>query len=586
MKRRRNKILRGIPASPGISLSKIVLLEGDDSLIIEYEINDVEKEVKRFDEAMKRTRREIITIKNRLEEVTDPYSAKIFDAQLLFLEDSNIIRKTKNCIRRSKKNAEYVFDWIVREMASSLDKERSVFFRDKWGEMGDVVSRVIRNIRGKASGVYEEIVEECNVVAHIIPASNMALLPREKVKGIVTEMGGRTSHTSLVARAFDIPAVVGVQDLLKYTRNGDFIIVDGTRGIMVINPDESTLKTYEERNRRYTDYMNGLVVNLSDISPTTIDGHTIELSANIELSLEIQSVLNYGARGIGLFRTEFLFMNGIPTEEEQFEVYKYCAKAIKPDSVIIRTVDIGGDKLLPDTSFRDANPFLGWRAIRVYLKEKKILKTQLRAILRASAFGNIKIMFPLISAIEEIKLLKDILRKTQRELTKEDIRYDENIEVGIMVEVPSAAILAEDFAKEVDFFSVGSNDLTQYTLACDRGNPRVANIFKPLHPAVLRLIKSTVDAGHSQDIWVGLCGELGRETIAIPVLLGLGLDELSVCPTSVPEVKSVIRHLTMGECIEIALRALSMSSAEEVERYLTSILKEKFAGTEDILLGL
>lgn len=583
--RRRNKILRGIPASPGISLKKAILLEGEDGFVIGYDVSDVEKEVQKFNEAVKRTRKEIIAIKNRLEEVTDPYSAKIFDAQLLFLEDGDIIHKTKNNIRRSKRNAEFVFDRIVREMASSLDRERNVFFRDKWGEMADVVSRVIRNIKGKVSAMYDGISEECNIVAHGIAASNMALLPRENVKGIVTEMGGRTSHTTIVARAFDIPAVVGVQDLLKYTKNGDLIIIDGTRGIVVINPDESTFKTYEERDRRYRDYMNGLV-NLSDIPPTTVDGHTIELSANIELPMEIESALSHGARGIGLFRTEFLFMNGAPTEEEQFEVYKYCAESIEPDSIIIRTVDIGGDKLLQDASFRDANPFLGWRAIRVYLKEKKILKTQLRAILRASAFGNVKIMFPLVSAIEEIKLLKDILRKTQRELKKDGVRYDENIEVGIMVEVPSAAILAEDFAKEVGFFSIGSNDLTQYTLACDRGNPRVANIFKPLHPAVLRLIKSTVDAGHSQDIWVGLCGELGSETIAVPVLLGLGLDELSVCPTSVPEIKSVIRHLTMGECREIASKALTMSSAVDVEGYLASILKEKSVGMEDVPLHI
>jgi len=585
MKRKRNKILRGIPASPGISLERVLLLEGEHSLVMEYGVTDIEKEVEKFKRAVKRTKEEIIAIKDKLEEVTDPYSAKIFDAQLLFLEDRIIIQRIIHNIKRNKRNAEYVFERTVRDMASSLDREKSVFFKDKWGELGDVVSRVIRNIRGKSSAVYEEITEECDIITHYIPASNMALLPRKRVKGIVTEMGGKTSHTSIVARAFGIPAVVGVQDVLKYASDGDFVIVDGTRGIVVINPDESTLKTYEERNRRYTDYMNGLV-NLSDISPTTIDGHTIELSANIELPIEIESARNHGARGIGLFRTEFLFMDAIPTEDEQFKVYKYCAEAIKPDSVIIRTVDIGGDKLLQDASLSDANPFLGWRAIRVCMKEKKILETQLRAILRASVYGNIKIMFPLVSAMEEIKFLKGIFKKTQKGLKKEGIRYDERIEVGIMVEVPSAAILAEDFAKEVNFFSIGSNDLTQYTLACDRGNPRVANIFKPLHPAVLRLIKSTVDAGHLQDIWVGLCGELGSETIAIPVLLGLGLDELSVCPASVPEVKSVIRHLTMAECHEIASKVLSMSSAGEVEGYLTSIIKEKFVGIEDILLGM
>ncbi|MCK4595597.1 phosphoenolpyruvate--protein phosphotransferase [candidate division WOR-3 bacterium] len=582
MIRKRNKILRGIPSSPGISLKRVILHEGEKNLIFKYEVSDVEREEKIFNKAIERTKQEIIAIKKRLETITDPYSAKIFDAQILFLEDKDVILKTINTIKRGKNNAAWAFNHIVHEVALSLHSDQNVFFSDRLGEVDDVVSRVIRNIGGESSGICDGIEGECNLVAHSIAPSNIALCPGKNVKGIATEMGGRTSHTSIVAKALGMPAVTGVQDLLKNTQNNDFIIIDGSRGVVVINPNESTLKTYEERARRYRDYVKGLV-SLSDIQPTTIDGHTIELSANIELPLEVKSAIDFGARGIGLFRTEFLFIDGIPSEEEQFKTYRYCAEMIKPNSVIIRTVDIGGDKLFNDPSLRDTNPFLGWRAVRVYIKEKSILRTQLRAMLKASAYGDIKIMFPFISAIEEIKTLNDILGKVKRELKREKIKYDEHIEVGIMVEVPSAAILAQEFAKEVDFFSIGSNDLTQYTLACDRGNPRVADLFRPLHPAHLKLIKNTVDAGHSQDIWVGLCGELGGETLAIPLLLGLDLDELSVCPTRIPEVKSIIRHLTLGECHEIASKALSMASAIDIEKYLTNILKEKLKDMDEIL---
>lgn len=582
MRRSRNKIFRGIPASPGISIQRAILQNWDEIPAIEYNVTNVDEEVRKLKEAIQQTKDEMIAIKNKLEELTDPYSAKIFDAQILFLEDKDVIEKTINTIRKSKRNASWAFNQVVHETGLLLQKETNLFFRDRWGEVEDVASRVIRNIKGKSSGLCERIESECNLIAYNIAPSSLVICPGKTIRGIVTEMGGRTSHTSIVAKALGIPAVVGLEGIVRYVNNGDYIIVDGTRGVVVINPNESTLKTYEERKRRYKDYLNGLV-GLYEVQPKTIDGKAIELSANIELPLEIQHAKNFGARGIGLLRTEFLFMNGIPTEEEQFETYRYCAKIIKPDSVIIRTVDMGGDKLLQDTSFHDSNPFLGWRAIRVYLKETRILKTQLRAILRASSYGNIKIMFPLISAIEELRVLKDTLKKVKRELKREGIRYDEHIEVGIMIEVPSAAVLAQEFAREVDFFSIGSNDLTQYTLACDRGNPRVADIYRPLHPAVLRLIKNTIDAGHSQDIWVGLCGEMGSEIRAIPLLLGLDLDELSVCPTAIPEVKRVISHLTLTECHEIASRTLSMGSADEVEEYLDKIVRDKFEGLEEVL---
>ncbi len=583
MRRSRNKILRGIPASPGISILRAVLQNYNEGLAIEYKVRDVEEEIEKLKEAIKQTKEEMIAIKNRLEKLTDPYSAKIFDAQILFLEDKDVTERTIKSIRRKRKNAAWAFNQVVHEIALSLQKDANVFFRDRWGEVEDVTLRVIRNIKGMSAGVCEGEEGECNLVAHSIAPSSLVVCPGKKIKGITTEMGGKTSHTSIVAKALGIPAVVGVESILQYVRNGDYIIVDGTRGVVVINPNESTLKTYEERDRKYRDYLRGLV-SLSEIQAKTIDGSTIELSANIELPLEIRQAVNYGARGIGLFRTEFLFMNGIPSEEEQVDTYKYCVEIIKPDSVIIRTVDMGGDKLLQDVSLRDANPFLGWRAIRVYLKDNSVLKTQLRAILRASAYGNVKIMFPLVSALEELKILKDVLKKAKRELKREGKKYDEHIEVGIMVEVPAAAIISQEFAKEIDFFSIGSNDLTQYTLACDRGNPRVADVFRPLHPAVLKLIKTTVDAGHSQDIWVGLCGEMGSEIRAIPMLIGMDLDELSMCPTAIPEVKRVISNLTLTECHEIASEALSMASAHEVENYLDSILAEKFEGVGEIYI--
>ncbi len=577
---RSNKILRGIAASPGMSLKRAFTIGKEDLSVPEFDITDTDKEAKRLKEALKYTKEELNRVKNRIEKRADPYSASMFDAQLFFLNDEEIIEKTLNIINKTKKNAEYALKRAVYGM--SLSTPDSPFFRERWREIEDVLFRVIRNMEENRKPLAPVTIEkDCNVIAHDIPSSDMILL--DGVGGIITERGGKTSHTAILARALGIPAVVGVEHALKHIRNGDFIILDGVRGVVIINPDEDTLKSYAEKIKRFGDYMNGLV-NLATLPPTTIDGHSIEVSANIELPMEIDCAMDYGAQGIGLFRTEFFFLDRIPTEDEQFKVYKYCAEAIKPNSLIIRTMDIGGDKLFNE-DYKEQNPFLGWRAIRIYKKHRQILRTQLRAILKASTSNNVRVMFPMVTSIEEIKLLKREIKKTKRELDRENIRYDNEIEIGIMVEVPSAAILARDFAREVNFFSIGSNDLTQYTLACDRGNQRVADIFNPLHPAVIRLMKDTIDAGHSQDIWVGLCGELGRELIAVPLLIGLGIDELSVSPRAILPVKSIIRRITTDECHDIASKVLSMSSVVEVEKYLTSTLESKL-GTEEFLINL
>ena len=577
---RENKILRGIAASPGISVKRVLIIETEEPSISEQGVTDVEKEIMKLSKALKQTKEQLSMVQKKVFEMSDIHSAKIFDAQLLLLEDEDMIGKTVKIIRRTRKNAEYAVKKVIGEMSPSMRK--NPFFKDRLRDIENVVSKIVRNMGdGGGRTVYAAMEKGDSVAAYDIPAFDMVFLG--DVGGIITELGGKTSHTAILARAFGVPAVVGVESALRYLKSGDLVIIDGVRGVVVVNPGEETLRSYEERIRRYNDYRKGLT-SLSTLSPTTIDGHTIEVSVNIELPMEIQPAMHYGADGIGLFRTEFLFINGPPTEPEQFEVYKHCAELVSPNSVIIRTVDIGGDKLLQDERFHDTNPFLGWRAVRVYLKNKNILRTQLRAVLRASAFGNVRIMFPFICAIEEIKLLKKELEKIKRELDRDNIKYDRKIELGIMVEIPSAVILARDFAKEVDFFSIGSNDLVQYTLACDRGNPRVADSFRPLHPAVIRLIKTTIDSGHSEDIWVGLCGELASELIAVPLLLGLGLDELSVSPGALLPVKSIIRQITLEECHEIADEVLSISSATEVEKYLGSIIKKRVG--EDKLLPL
>jgi phosphotransferase system enzyme I (PtsI) len=548
--------------------------------IIEEKITDIEGEIKKFKRAIEKTEKEILTIQRRFLEETDSYHAAIFDAQVLFLNDKEVINGAIDSIRKGKRNAESAFGSVVQKYVTGLRKTKDRYLRERVSDIKDVATRVIHNISERSHLILSFLKERRSVIAHDLAPSDTAFFSKDKVSGVATNLGGKTSHMAIMARALEIPAVVGLENITKFTEERDTIIIDGNRGVVIIEPDESTLRTYEKKMRRFQLYTDELK-SLAELPAITLDGHTIELSANIELPIEIDSALSHGAKGIGLYRTEFLYINGFPSEEEQLDVYRNCARKVYPNSVIIRTLDMGGDKLLPVIGDMDPNPFLGWRAIRFSLKERDIFKTQLRAILRAGKYGKVKLMFPMVSSVQEVRAIKEIIEEVKRDLINENIDFDPDIELGAMIEIPSAAISARTIAKEVNFLSIGSNDLTQYTLAVDRTNPRVANLFKPLHPSVLRLIKNTIDGGHSENIWVGLCGELGGNPIAVPILIGLGIDELSIASMAILEAKKMIRHLSMKEAKNIARKALDLETPKEIEELVKKTVK--FPGFEEML---
>jgi phosphotransferase system enzyme I (PtsI) len=419
------------------------------------------------------------------------------------------------------------------------------------------------------------------LVAHDISPSEAALINPDHVLGIAIEGGGRTSHTAITARALEIPAVVGVENLMAKIQNGEKVILDGNRGILIKSPTPGRIQFYKGERKREIEYQK-ILSPYCELPAKTRDGRQLDISANVEFFVEYVHAKKYGAMGIGLFRTEFLYLTrrGNPSEEEQFRVYNELAKKMKPDPVIIRTFDLGGDKIFSD--YHEANPFLGWRAVRVSLQDLNFFKIQLRAILRASVNRNIKIMYPMISTYEEIKKANSVFAQVKQELAEKKVDFDDHIQVGIMVETPSAALMSPHLASQVDFFSIGSNDLTQYVMAVDRGNERVSHLFDHFHPAVLRLIKQVIDAGHKAHIWVGICGELAAVPLAIPLLVGFGVDELSMSPVAIPKAKMVLRALTVPECEEIAKEALKFRGAPEVRKYLRRMILKKFPSIEGI----
>jgi len=579
----KNKLLRGIPASPGVVIEK-AFIHGDQELMIPERTltpNEVRPEIERFKKALKTAKGEIQTIKHQMLKKTDKYHARIFDMQTLILEDKKLISEAIQTIRNEKKNAEYVFRNLIKKMVSNFDASNESF-RERTSDIKDVLNRVLYHLTSKTSQELSSLPGECIAIAHHLTPSDTVKFSKDKIVGFATDLGGKTAHIVIMARALEIPAVVGLREVTKFVGPGERVIIDGTRGIVIIDPDESTQRSYEMRRKEFQDYTKELET-LNELPPTTIDGHTIDLSANIELPIEVDTTLSHGAKGIGLFRTEFLYFKNPPSEEDQYKIYSYVAEKVHPDSVIIRTLDLGGDKISPTYGIEDPNPYLGWRAIRFSLTERELFKSQLRAILRASAKGNVKVMFPMISTIEEVREAKGVLEEVRDELNSQGIPYDKNMDIGIMVEVPSTAIGAEGIAKEVDFLSIGSNDLTQYTLAIDRSNPRVSHLFNPLHPAVLHLIKATIDAGHKSRCWVGLCGEMGAEPLAIPILLGMEIDELSVTPISILETKKIIRSLSIDEAKQIAREVLSLESGREVEKFMHDKITKELPVIKEII---
>jgi len=538
------KKLKGIGVSKGISVGKAKLYENQEIEIKEEKDQvSLEEKLKILNAGIEKTKQEIEKIHESLK-VSDPKEAEIFEAHILFLEDPTLSEKINSLLKEGY-NVVYSVQKSFDESAKQMEQMENTYFKERAKDIRDVSERLIRNILNKPKTSLVLLPEPSIIVANDLTPSDTASLDRKNVLGFVTEKGGVTSHTAILAEALGIPAVVGVKDALKEIRDEEELIIDGSKGIVIILPDENTKNEYAARKRKLELEIAELKGS-SMLSAVTKSGKRIEVAANIGSPKDVNKALEMGADGVGLYRTEFLFLNrnSPPTEEEQFEAYKIVLEKFNGKPVIIRTLDIGGDKEIPYLNLeKELNPFLGVRAIRLCLRSRDLFKTQLRAILRASMYGKARIMYPMIAVKEEIIEANGVLEEVKKELREEGIKFDKSIEVGIMVEIPSAALNAEELSDYVDFFSIGTNDLTQYTFAADRTNETLSYLYQPLHPAILKLIKMTVDASHKKGKWTGVCGELAGDPEAIPILVEMGIDELSMAPSKIPFAKKIIKKL-------------------------------------------
>jgi len=570
--------LKGIAAAPGISIAKAYRLGKEEFEIAKQPINpeEIPLQLQLFEEALIATRREIIELQKRIAKDMGQEEAQIFDAHLLVLEDRMLIEEVIHRLKKEQINVAFIFSEVLKKYIEVFSKIEDEYLRERTADLNDVGKRILRNLLGKEQRGLKDLKEKVVVISHDLSPSDTAAMHKQLVSGFVTDIGGKTSHTAIMAKSLEIPAVVGTVDATAKIKSGDIVIVDGSMGIIIVNPDEDTLHIYQEEEVK----LKGIAekfLEVKDLPAVTKDGKTVEICANIELPDEILSVKIHGAQGIGLYRTEFFYMNrkDAPTEEEHFQAYKYVAEAMNPNSVVIRTLDLGGDKYLSQFEMpKEIQPFLGWRAIRFCLARPDVFKLQLRAILRASAFGKLKLMYPMISGIEELRQANAILSECKEELRKSRLHFDENIEVGVMIEVPSAALTADLLAKEANFFSIGTNDLIQYALAVDRANEKVAYLYEPAHPAVLRMIKNVIEAAHANNIWVGMCGEMASDEIFVLILLGLGLDEFSMPPSAIPIVKYIIRSVSVDQAKKITEEALALSTAKSIEAFMQTKIKE------------
>ncbi len=574
-------IVNGVAASPGIAMGNVLVFSEHDIRVPLRKISseEIDAEIARLMKAIEVTRKQLIQTRDMVAKDMGESYARIFDAHVMILEDKASIEDVTSRIRAGY-NAEFAFNAVFAKHERLLWEKGDVYIKDRAGDIRDVRRRVLSNLLGarKTSEELSRLEEEVIVIAHDLSPADTAQMRKEKVKGFATDIGGRTSHTAIMARSLEIPAVVALNNITSKVSDGDFVILDGNRGRVIVNPTEETKTRYTDELQRFVSFTKGLL-RFKDLPAVTVDGHEIMLSANIESHEEVESVLEHGAQGIGLYRTEFIYIGreGLPTEDEQYEIYKDVADKVKPNPVIIRTMDIGGDKFVSDfESPKEINPYLGWRGIRFSLARQDIFRTQLRAILRASAHGNVKIMYPMISGLDELLEANKILEEVKAELRSEGHRFDEKCEVGIMVETPSAVMIAEELAKHVDFFSIGSNDLIQYALAADRGNEKVAYLYQPLHPAVLRLIERTIAAGKKAGIWVGLCGEMSSDAVCAFVLLGMGIDELSTSPYVVPEIKEMVRSVYYSDAREVAHQVLKLGTPDEVRKVVLEHMEKDF----------
>ncbi|MCT8137158.1 phosphoenolpyruvate--protein phosphotransferase [Anaerobacillus sp. CMMVII] len=569
--------INGIAASSGIAIAKAFKLENAHYKIEQKQVDSIEHEIQKLEKALEKAREEVSAIKDHTEKEMGKDKAEIFAAHLLVLSDPELVNNVKDKITTEKVNAEKAMDDVSGMFISMFESMDNEYMRERAADIRDVSKRVIGHLLGVQTTSLASINEEVIIIAEDLTPSDTAQLNRQFVRGFATDIGGRTSHSAIMSRSLELPAVVGTKTATDQIEAGTTVIVDGIDGVVIVNPTAQEVADYLAKKTAYEAQKSewAKLVNEQTISK---DGQHVELAANIGTPADLEGVINNGAEGIGLYRTEFLYMgrDKLPTEEEQFEAYKTVVEKMAGKPVVIRTLDIGGDKELPYLDLpKEMNPFLGYRAIRLCLDEKEIFRTQLRALLRASAFGNLKVMFPMIATLEELRQAKQMLAEEKEKLKEAGVAVSEAMEVGIMVEIPSTAVNADLFAKEVDFFSIGTNDLIQYTMAADRMNEQVSYLYQPYNPAILRLVNMVIKAAHQEGKWAGMCGEMAGDEVAIPLLLGLGLDEFSMSATSILPARSQIKKLSKEELSSLVAEALSLGTSDEVENLVRAKVLEK-----------
>ncbi|MBE8595962.1 phosphoenolpyruvate-protein phosphotransferase PtsI [Xenorhabdus sp. BG5] len=572
-------MISGILVSPGIAFGKALLLKEDPIIINHKKIipEQVEQEISRFKQGRDKSSAQLEIIRETAEKNLGAEKAEIFEGHIMLLEDEELEQEIITLIKKNLLTADAAVHSVIEDQANALEELDDEYLKERAADVRDIGKRLLRNILDMPIIDLGSIEEEVILVASDLTPSETAQLNLDKVLGFITDLGGRTSHTSIMARSLELPAIVGTTNATRQIQNGSYLILDAVNNHIYVNPSDTEIEKLKTAKSEYLTEKTELA-KLKDLPAITLDGHQVEVCANIGTVRDIAGAERNGAEGIGLYRTEFLFMDrdSLPTEDEQFEAYKAVAEAVGNQAVIIRTMDIGGDKDLPYMNLpKEENPFLGWRAIRICLDRKEILHSQLRAILRASAFGKLRIMFPMIISVEEIRELKTELALLKEQLRNENKAFDESIEVGIMIETPAAATIAHHLAKEVDFFSIGTNDLTQYTLAVDRGNELISHLYNPMSPAVLSLIKQVIDASHAEGKWTGMCGELAGDERATLLLLGMGLDEFSMSAISIPRIKKIIRNTNYDDAKALAEQALTQPTAKELMDLVDTFTREK-----------
>lgn len=574
------KIIEGISASHGITIGE-ALLYTQELTIPKFSIFDIqiELEINRFYNALRKARVEYEELRDKIVKEMSEDEGKFLDAHILMTDDPVFIQTVTEKIREEKKNVEYIVYQVTEDLAKKFNSIEDEYFKERAVEILDLGKKVIRILLAKKSFSLSDLEKDVIVISTDLSVSDTASMNKRHVLGFITEFGGKTSHAALLARALGIPAIVGAKNISHLIATGDIVILDGNSGKIIIEPDEKALEKYKKKKKEY-DEEESKFLKLKDLESKTIDGKKILLKANMEIpEQEIDAVLQYGSDGIGLYRSEFLYLTkkkkSLPNEEQQFNAYKFILEKFQNQSVTIRTLDLGGDKVLEELNFKESNPYLGWRAVRFCLDHPEIFKTQLRSLYRASIYGNLRILLPMISNVDEVIATKSLIEEVKRDLKKEGFKFKENIPFGIMIETPGAVMISDILAKMCDFFSIGTNDLIQYTLACDRGNEKVAKLYDALHPSVLKLIKLTTDNAHKNNIKVSVCGEMASEVENVIILIGLNIDELSMSPVSILEVKKAIRSLKFSECNNLVEDILNCSNSAEVRKKLYGFMGKK-----------